>query len=79
MPVREGPPQPVPPPKHGPRRLPVRQTDRLGIWTGMAVIAFVVLLVILLIAPGTEDSNKAPSQRVEKTTPARNSTPGPKP
>jgi hypothetical protein len=32
----------------------------------MAVIAFVVLLAILLIAPGTEDAKKAPSQRVEK-------------
>jgi hypothetical protein len=45
----------------------------------MAVIAFVVLLGILLIAPGREESPRAPSQRVEKTTPAPNSTPNPKP
>ena len=79
VPVREGPPQPTPPPKHGPSRLPVRQTDRMGIWTGVAVIAFVVLLAILFIAPGREEANKVPSQRVEKTTPPANSTPSPKP
>jgi hypothetical protein len=79
VPVREGPPQPVPPPKQGPSRIPVRQTDRMGIWTGVAVIAFVVLLGIVLIAPGREEPQKPPSQRVEKTIPAPNSTPNTKP
>jgi hypothetical protein len=79
VPVREGPPQPAPPPKQGPSRIPFRPTDRLGIWTGIALIAFVVLLGIVLIAPGREEPNKPPSQRVEKTTPAPSSTPNAKP
>lgn len=78
MPVREGPPQPAPPPKEDPNRARTAQSDRAGVWTGVAVIVFVVLLAILFIAPGRDDPNKTPSQRVEKTTPAPNSTPNPK-
>lgn len=78
VPVREGPPQPAPPPKDDGNQPRASQIDRAGIWTGVAVIVFVVLLAILFIAPGHHDRNTTPSQRVEKTVPVPDSTPNPK-
>jgi hypothetical protein len=71
VPVREGPPQPAPPPK----RDVARGRPGWGIWTGIAAIAAVVFLGILLVVPGSDETKKAPSMKVEKTTPAPDVTP----
>jgi hypothetical protein len=75
VPVREGPPQPAPPPKRGPSVR--RHGGGWGIWTGIAAIAAIIFLGILLIVPGSDDGRNTPSSTVEKTTPAPNVTPKP--
>ena len=44
-----------------------------GFWAGIAVIALIVFLAIVLILPWTEDTRTTTT--VEKTTPAPGSTP----
>jgi hypothetical protein len=76
VPLREGPAQPAPPPKHGSHS--TRPALR-GIWTGIAAIALVVLLALLLIMPVNDEDTKLPSEKVEKGSPAPNSIPNQKP
>jgi hypothetical protein len=48
-------------------------------WTGIAAIALVVLLALLLIMPVNDEDTKLPSEKVEKGSPAPNSIPNQKP
>ena len=75
MPVREGPPQPAPPPKGRADPAVRRYGQGWGIWTGIAAIAAIVFLGLLLVVPGSDDAKKPTSMKVEKTTPAPNVTP----
>jgi hypothetical protein len=80
LPVREGPPQPVPPPK-GPQQLRdrVRPHQNWGIWTGIAAIAAVAFLAMLLVLPWADESKRSPTITVEKSAPERSSGPAGKP
>jgi hypothetical protein len=76
LPVREGPPQPAPPPKD-PRQSDGRLTVEKGwgIWTGIAAIAAIVFLGVLFVMPWADRPERSPTTTVEKTSPAPTSGP----
>ena len=49
-----------------------------GLWTGIVAIAAVLIAGVFVLGPGSDESKKAPSSKVEGTSPAPNVTPNPR-
>jgi hypothetical protein len=58
------------PSRQWPRRGPNVNANVGGIWTGIAAIALVAFLAVLLLMPWVEESKSPTTTSVEKTTPA---------